>query len=183
MKPIGILICGPSGVGKSSKTNKMLENAGANVSDFLIIDPDKLDLPTHEEQSVQALKNLFLAIKDSKNVVYIATCGGTGRVKKILSVMKQNKYRTIVSIPYTSLPTALARINERTQAPVHEAVIRELHAYFKTKAERFMNLDNLDEVYLYNNETDFNLVLEKKKKKIQCFTPDIEFYFDISKYC
>jgi hypothetical protein len=39
------------------------------------------------------------------------------------------------------------------------------------------------EIYLYNNETDFNLLLSKKNKKIVCRDGDSDFYFDISRYC
>ena len=46
-----------------------------------------------------------------------------------------------------------------------------------------MTIPNVDELYLYNNEDEFNLLLSKKKKKIVCVHPEGEFYFDISKYC
>jgi hypothetical protein len=62
-------------------------------------------------------------------------------------------------------------------------IAHEVHEFFKTKAERYMTLPNIDELYLYNNETEFNLLLSKKKKKVMCSDPNGEFYFDISKYC
>lgn len=183
MKPIGVLLCGPSGVGKSSHIAEMLTNAGADISDFLVVDADKIDLPTHEEQSAEALRNLKHTITTKKNVVYLATCGGMKTISEILKSMKSKGYRTVVGIVYTTLPVALERILKRTDQPTPEDVVRDLHAFFKTKAEKYMSLPNIDEIYLYNNKTDFNLVLEKKNKKIHCLANDSDFYFDISKYC
>ena len=183
MKPIGVLLCGPSGVGKSSHIAQMLTNAGADISDFLVIDADKIDLPSHEEQSMEAFRNVKDAITSKKNLVYLATCGGMKTISDILKSMKSKGYRTVVGIVYTSLPVALERILKRTDQPTPEAVVHDLHAFFKTKAEKYMSLPNIDEIYLYNNQTDFNLVLEKKKKKIRCLAKDSNFYFDISKYC
>jgi len=94
--------------------------------------------------------------------------------------MKEKHYRIVIAIVYTTLPTALERIRKRTHQPVPDEVVEDLHAFFKTKAERFMKLPV--EIYLYNNETDFNLLLSKKNKKIVCRGKD-DFYFDISRYC
>ena len=183
MKPIGVLLCGPSGVGKSSHAAEMLKNAGADISDFLVVDPDTIDLPNHEERSAKAVELIKNAVADKKNVAYIATCGGIKVISSLLSSMKSKGYRTVVGIVYASLPVALQRIQKRTEQLTPDDVVHDLHAFFKTKAERFMKLPNIDEIYLYNNQTDFNLVLEKKKKKIHCLAKDSDFYFDISKYC
>ena len=95
--------------------------------------------------------------------------------------MRSKKYRIVVAIVYTSLSTALERIRKRTEQPVPDIVVEDLHAFFKTKAERFMKLPV--EIYLYNNETDFNLLYSRKNKKIVCRDGDADFYFDISRYC
>jgi len=95
--------------------------------------------------------------------------------------MRGKKYRIVIAIVYTTLPTALERIRKRTHQPVPDLVVEDLHTFFKTKAERFMKLDV--EIYLYNNETDFNLVWSKKNKRVACLDPESAFYFDISKYC
>jgi predicted ABC-type ATPase len=178
----GFLCCGPSGVGKSSNIHKMLENANLNKDDFLLIDPDKLD-GTHTEQSTKALELVYDSIKNNKSFVYIATCGGTKIIIDILSKLKKKKFRSIVAITYTSLPIALKRISERSEQPVPSEVVEDLHKFFKTKAERFMSLSNIDQIYLYNNNTNFNLLLSKKSNKIVCSNENNEFYFDISKYC
>ena len=176
----GFLVCGSPGTGKSSHVSEMLDKAGL-ADPFLIIDPDKIAASTHEERSTSAMKMVLETISKGKSFVYIATCGGTRIVLDLLSRMKIKKYRTVVAIPYTSLTTALSRIAKRTEQPVAEDVVRDLYAFFKTKAERFMKMKNLDEVYLYNNETEFNLLLKMKNKHVACSAGD--FYFDISKYC
>jgi len=172
---VGFLICGPSGVGKSSHVPDMLKNAGLLIEN--IIDPDKLS-GTHKEQSESALNKVYESIESKQSFVYTATCGGMRIINDIIKKMKENKFKTIIAIAYTKLGTALERIVKRDQ-PVPEDVVKDLHAFFKTKAERFMKLDA--EIYLYNNETDFNLLYSKTRKKILC-TPG-DFYFDISKYC
>lgn len=180
MTPIGLLVCGPSGVGKTSNINKMLENAGIR-KELTIIDPDKLSNESHEERSKLALENVKKTIEDGESFCYTATCGAMRIMNDLIQRMKVQKYRIIVAIVYVSLPVALERIRKRTHQPVPTEVVEYLHAFFKTKAERYMKLDV--EIYLYNNETDFNLLLSKRHKKIICRDGDSDFYFDISRYC
>lgn len=180
MSPIGLLVCGPSGVGKTSNIDKMLENAGIHKK-LTIIDPDKLSNESHEERSAVALENVKNTIEDGESFCYTATCGGMRIVTDLIRRMKDRKYRVIVAIVYTSLPVALERIQKRTHQQVPKDVVEDLHAFFKTKAERYMKLDV--EIYLYNNETDFNLLFSKKHKKIICRDGEMDFYFDVSRYC
>jgi predicted ABC-type ATPase len=178
---IGFLMCGPSGVGKTSHVDQMLKNAGFNMK-FVRIDPDAQDANTHFKQSQMAMESVAKRIREGKSFVYTATCGGLKNIMEMLKDMKNKGYRTIVAIPYTSVGTALERISKRIEQPVPEEVVKELHAFFAKKAEKYMDMPNLDEVYLYNNEKDFNLLLSMKDKKILC-SSDSDFYFDISKYC
>lgn len=180
MSPIGLLVCGPSGVGKTSNIDKMLENAGIRKK-LTIIDPDKLSNESHEKRSAVALENVKNTIEDGESFCYTATCGGMRIVTDLIRRMKDRKYRVIVAIVYTSLPVALERIQKRTHQQVPKDVVEDLHAFFKTKAERYMKLDV--EIYLYNNETDFNLLFSKKHKKIICRDGEMDFYFDVSRYC
>jgi predicted ABC-type ATPase len=158
----------------------MLKNAGIR-KELTIIDPDKLSNESHEERSKVALENVNKIIEDGESFCYTATCGGMRIITDLIRRMKARKYRIIVAIVYTSLPVALERIRKRTHQPVPEDVVEDLHAFFKTKAERYMKLDV--EIYLYNNETDFNLLFSRKNKKIVCRDGDMDFYFDVSRYC
>jgi len=177
---IGILVCGPSGVGKSSNLTKIFSME--NITDILILDPDTRPEKEHSERSSETLKEVYNCIEDEKSFAYIATCGGIRIIKDILQKMKNKKYKTIVCIVYSSKDTAIERISTRNQKTPHE-VIEDLHAFFSTKAERYMTMKNIDELFLFNNETNFKLILDKKKKKIKCYEKESSFYFDISNYC
>jgi predicted ABC-type ATPase len=176
----GFLICGSPGTGKSSHTQEILDNAGITKK-YVLIDPDKIDARTHEERSSSAMNTVLECIKKGKSFVYIATCAATRDTMDLLSRIKAKKYTTVVAISYTKLTTALERIADRKDQPTPEDVTRDLYAFFASKAERFMKMKDLDELYLYNNETQFNLLLKMKNKHVACSGGD--FYFDISKYC
>lgn len=175
----GFLVCGPPGTGKSSNITKMIDNANIKQS-FLLVDPDLQEGSTHLEKSQKAVELVKESIEKKKSFVYVATCGGLKTIMELLRSMKSAGFRTIVAIPYLKLPQALERISKREQETPEE-VVKELHAFFQKKAEAYMSLKNLDEIYLYNNETDFNLLYSRRKKKIVC-TPG-EFFFDLTPYC
>lgn len=170
-------VCGPPGTGKSSHIKDMLKLAGIRGK-YILIDPDHLEGSTHLEKSQKAVELVKDSITGKKSFVYVATCGGLKQMMSFLS--SASDFRTVVAIPYTKLSTALDRISKREQVTPEE-VSRDLHAFFAKKAEAYMTIKNLDEIYLYNNETEFNLLFSRKKKKIVC-TPG-EFYFDVSPYC
>jgi predicted ABC-type ATPase len=180
--PVGVLICGAPGTGKSTHVLKVLKNAGFE-GEFVLIDPDKIKDLSHSDQSSKAMLLLEETVMEKKDVVYTGSCLTVSAINAILKKMKDNKYRTVLAISYSSLNTALKRISARKEQPLDVDIASEVHSYFKTKAERYMNLPAIDEIYLYNNETDFNLLFSRKKKKIKCSDPHGEFYFDVSKYC
>jgi predicted ABC-type ATPase len=175
---IGILICGPSGVGKSSNLSKIFDKVG----EAEILDPDKRPEKEHTERSSKTLEQVYEFIEDKKDFAYIATCGGITIIKNILKKMKDQGYRTIMVIVYTSIETAIERISKREQETPEE-VILDLHQFFTKKAEYYMKAPNVDEILLYNNETEFKLLLDKKDQKIHCYSKKEKFYFDISPYC
>jgi shikimate kinase len=174
----GILICGPSGVGKSSNLSKIFDKLG----DVEVLDPDKRPEKEHSERSSKTLEQVYEFISQKKDFAYIATCGGIKIIKDIFKKMKDQGYETTMVIVYTSLETALERISKREQYTPEE-VILDLHAFFTKKAEYYMKAQNIDQVFLYNNETTFTLILHKKDKKIYCYKKNKKFYFDISNYC
>ena len=180
--PVGVLICGPPGTGKSTNVHRVMKNAGFE-GDFVLVDPDKIKADSHAEQSSRAIVLLAETIDERKDVVYTGSCLAVSQINAILKKMKSKKYRTIVAISYTSLSTSLKRIAGRKDQPLDVDIASEVYNYFSTKAQRYMNLPAIDEIYLYNNETDFNLLFSRKKKKIMCSDPSGEFYFDVSEYC
>jgi len=175
----GLFVCGPPGIGKSTHIDEMLKNAKIS-NKFILIDPDLLEGETHLKKSEKSVELVKESIKSNKSFVYVATCGGLKVIMGFLSSMKKSGFKTIVAIPYTKLSTALERISKRQQETPEE-VSKDLYSFFSKKAEAYMKLKNIDEIYLYNNETEFNLLYIRKHKKITC-TPG-EFYFDITPYC
>jgi shikimate kinase len=175
---IGILICGPSGVGKTSNLSKIFDKVG----EAEILDPDKRPEKEHTERSSKTLEEVNEFISQKKDFAYVATCGGITIIKNLLKKMKNQGYKTVVVIVYTSIETAIERISQREQETPLE-VIQDLHEFFSKKAEYYMKAKNVDELLLYNNETKFTLILDKKDKKIHCYKKKEKFYFDISPYC
>lgn len=176
--PIGFLGCGPSGVGKTSHFKEMLHQAG--IKNVQLFDPDVRSEPDHADRSAGALKDVQDAIEAGESFGYTATCAAVRIIKDLIKRMKAKKYRIVIAIVYTDLPTALKRIDGRSQK-VPGSVVEDLHAYFKKQAEKYMKMDV--DLYLYNNQQEFSLLLSRKNKKIVCRSGDTDFYFDISKYC
>lgn len=176
---IGLLICGPSGVGKTSNLNKILDKFNLNP---VIIDPDKRTEKTQQERSLKAREEVFQSIEEKKDFAYSGSCLRGKAMQKIIETMKEKGYRIIMVMIYSSVHESIRRIAERKEQLVPEKIIREFHTLFKRKAESYMNNSLLDEVLLYNNEDQFMLILDKKDKKIHCHG-DKDFYFDISPYC
>jgi predicted ABC-type ATPase len=177
----GLLVCGPSGVGKTSNIERMVEHAG--LSNFSIVDPDKIQLSTQEERSIRAFEMVKEHIHAGTSFAYSGSCLRKRRTGELLDTMKSAGYKTVGCIVYTGVDTAIRRIRERIHQPVSEDIILDFHRQFKTRAADLMADKRFDEIYLFNNEKEFSLLLSKKKKSIVCRDTDSDFYFDISKYC
>lgn len=66
--PTGVLVCGPSGVGKSSQMETFLRNARAPKS-FVLVDPDRLEAKDHNEASQKAIAKVHELIAESTSFV------------------------------------------------------------------------------------------------------------------
>jgi predicted ABC-type ATPase len=180
----GILACGPSGVGKSSHIEDMLEHAGVPINTKLI-DPDKLLEYSlkQRERSDKAYEMIHDSIKNNESFIYSASCLRTSKINEVIDEMKKADFKIIAALIFTSMDTAWKRLKKRTEQSVEHHVMKRFHTYFKKAAQQFMDDSRIDEVYLYNNEKQFSLLLSKKNKKIVCSDSDGDFYFDISDYC
>jgi predicted ABC-type ATPase len=177
-----LFICGPTAVGKSSHIPEMLKHAGL-PSDFSLIDPDKSTKETQKERSDSAFEEITEHIEDKKSFVYVGSCLRRGVVLRKIEELREADYRIIACLVYISLEDAIERASKRTEQPVPEDVVVSFYNQFKKLAPEFMKNKMIDEIYLYNNETEFSLLLSKKKKRITCRKSDSDFFFDISKYC
>ena len=176
---IGILVCGPSGVGKSSNLSKIFADVG--IHELELFDPDNRSEKSQDERSEKTREEVLDAIQAKKEFVYSGSCLRGKAIQHILQQMHDQGYTVVMAIVYTSLDTALKRILSREQK-VSESIVKTFHRLFKTKAETYMNNPLIDKVFLYNNETKFTLILDKQQKEIHCHA-DKKFYFDISPYC
>jgi predicted ABC-type ATPase len=66
--PTGVLVCGPSGVGKSSQMETFLRNARAPKS-FVLVDPDRLEAVDHKEASKKAIAKVHELIEEGNPFV------------------------------------------------------------------------------------------------------------------
>ena len=181
---VGILACGPSGVGKSSHIEDMLEHAGVSKQ-TKVIDPDKLlDFSLKQrERSDKAYEMIHDSIQNNESFIYSASCLRTSKINEVIDELKKAGFKIVAALVFTSMDTAWKRLKKRTEQPVEHHVMKRFHTYFKKAASEFMNDSRIDEVYLYNNEKHFSMLLSKKNEKIVCSDSDGDFFFDISEYC
>jgi predicted transcriptional regulator len=121
-------------------------------------------------------------IEDGYSFLFDATCRYTPDVISLIHDLKRKGYTIKLSITYAKLKTVLERLRKRTHQPVNEWFAIDVYKEIKQRIEDLMKQD-IDEIYLYDNESTVRLIYHKTAKKISCFMPDADFYFDISKYC
>lgn len=180
-----VFICGASGSGKSSNRKAILN--GMNFSKTHIsINLD--DIITESKQVEHSRKTLDLilkeTVKDGYSLVYDGTCRYPKYVSHRMSFVKQHGYKIILAIVYADLKTVLERIKKRHEQPLTEEFVKNVYDEVSRKVEYFMNFKEVDEVYLFTNETErTKLVFSRDEKRIHCISPNEQFYFDVSQYC
>ena len=178
---VGLLVCGSPGVGKTSHISQMLKYAKLSEP-IENIDPDNFKNVDIDEREKVGLERVSSAIEEGRNFVYTVICRNKWNIQKIIDLMKRKKYKVIMSITYTSKHTALKRVLERKDQPISQEVAKHLYDSFKKHAKSYMNIPQIDDLFLFNNESTFSMILHKHKKKITCNHLS-DFYFDVSEYC
>jgi predicted ABC-type ATPase len=181
---LAIFSCGASGVGKTSSKDSFLKTAGIKTS-YVYISVDKLRLLSGSHETAQKLLSYITdrAIEEGYSIFRDATCRNKNAMIQEISNAKKNGYKVIFAMTYAELPTVLKRVRERIAQQTDEAIVRDIYQHMKKNAEVYMKLDEIDEMYLYNNDKTSQLIFYRDKKKIHCIHPEMNFYFDVSKYC
>jgi predicted ABC-type ATPase len=181
---LAIFSCGASGVGKTTSKESFLKNAGIKTS-YVYISVDKLRLLTGNHGVAQKLLSYITerAIDEGYSMFRDATCRNKNAMITEISHAKKNGYKIIFAMTYAELPTVLKRVRERITQQTDASVVRDIYEHMKKNAEVYMKLSEIDELYLYNNDETSQLIFYRDTKKIQCIHPEMNFYFDVSKYC
>jgi len=182
---LAIFSCGASNVGKTDNKSKFLKHAGIRTSHvYISIDKIRYLLGINQEKAQKFLDHIVTrTIEEGYSFFWDATCRNKHEIIKRMKEIKAKGYKIIFSLTYAELPTVLKRARERLSQKVDESVIRDIYQHMKKNAEVYMSVDDIDEIYLYNNEKTSQLIYYKDSKKIQCIHPEMNFYFDVSKYC
>jgi len=179
-----IFSCGASGVGKTTGKDSFLKEAGVKTS-FVYISLDKIRMITGDNKTAQTMLNYIVekTISSGYSFFWDATCRNKKEITETMKTLKEKGYKIILAMTYSKLKTVLDRVAQRIHQETPESVVRDIYQHMQKNAEVYMDLSEIDEMYLYNNEKTSELIFYKDKKHIQCIHPEMEFYFDVSKYC
>ena len=179
---LALFICGASGTGKSSMRYKFLNDAKIKTS-FVYLNLDNIKEVGREEARRILNHSLLKTIQDGYSIFYDGTCRNKTDITETMKLLKSKNYKIILGMTYTSLPTALKRLEDRRGQFVSELVAKDIYKHMSKNAEVYMDMKEIDEVYLYNNENTTTLIFKKNAKEVQCILPNEDFYFDVSEYC
>lgn len=191
---VAIFMCGASNTGKSTTRNVLLKDAGV-TKELVILNIDEIRTAlaiTQKEARVEFGRLVEKTISEGYSFLYDATCRDRGRIIDLMKKLKRQGYKIVVGLVYASLDTVVSRSNARIHQPMEESVVRAIYEEFAGKAETYMKVLEIDEIYLYNNELKTRLLYSRKNNNIYCKVDNVGtstvtttqlFYFNISKYC
>ena len=181
---VAIFLCGAAGSGKTTSRDMFLKDAGINTT-FVTLNIDDIRPKVGSQEAARGVfvKLIDQTIKDGYSFLYDGTCRDRKNTVTRIKEAKNNRYKIVLGITYASLETVLNRIRKRVNQPLEDELVREIYGHLKKNVETYMSVDEIDEVYLYNNEKSAKLIFYKDAKRVECVSPDSKFYFDVSKYC
>lgn len=181
---VAMFMCGAAGTGKTSMRETFLKDIGMKSSFvYLNIDDIRKHVKSQEEAQVFIKKLVSRTVDDGYSLMWDATCRNKSAILPAMESMKSKGYKIVLGMVYASLNTVLRRVAKRTEQPVEESIVRDIYQHMMKNAEVYMDKEFIDEIYLYNNEKTAILMFSKSDKSVQCHSPDLKFYFDVSKYC
>lgn len=179
-----IFTCGAAGSGKTTNRSQFLKDAGLKTTHvYLNVDRIRYLAGSHEKGQVLLKHLVKRTIEEKYSVLLDATCRDRKNIIELMKTLKESGYIIVLAMTYAKLDTVLERAEKRVTQPVDEEVVRDIYQHMKKNAETYMSIDEIDEVYLYNNEETSTLIFYRGRKRMQCISPNSEFYFDVSKYC
>jgi predicted ABC-type ATPase len=181
---VALFLCGAAGSGKTTSRSTFLDDAQMKTT-FVTLNIDEVRpiVGTQEKARKVFVELVDKAIDDGYSILYDATCRDKSNIIARMKQLKEKNYKIVLGITYASLKTVLERVRRRTEQPLDESIAKEIYQHLKKNVETYMGLEEIDEVYLYNNEQTSKLIYVRKSKKVFCMSPESNFYFDISKYC
>ena len=181
---VAIFLCGAAGSGKTTSRDMFLKDAGIKTT-FVTLNIDDIRPKIGSQEAARGVfvKLIDQTIQDGYSFLYDGTCRDRKNTVTRIKEAKNNGYKIVLGITYASLGTVLNRIRKRVNQPLEDELVREIYGHLKKNIETYMSVDEIDEVYLYNNEKSTKLIFYKDAKEVHCVSPDSKFYFDVSKYC
>lgn len=179
---VAMFLCGSSGTGKTSIRYKFLNDAKIKTT-FVYLNLDNIKEVGREDARRILNHSLTRAVEDGYSIFYDGTCRNKKDIQDVMKFLKTKNYKIVLGMTYTTLPTALKRLEERRNQFVSESVAKDIYQHMTKNAEVYMDLKEIDQLYLYNNEDTVTLIYKKTEKEVQCMFPNEQFYFDVSKYC
>ena len=181
---VAIFLCGASGTGKTTSRSTVLKDVGLTTT-YVYVNIDEIRPIVGLQETARPIVTQVVrqAREDGYSVVWDATCRNTGDIISEMKAFHEKGYRVVMAMIYTDLKTALSRVKERKTQDTSVDVAKGIYIEFSKKAYRYMNVDSIDELYLYNNENTAKLLLSRKNSKIYCHHTEMKFYFDIKPYC
>ena len=179
---LAMFMCGSSGTGKTTGRYKFLNDAKIKTS-FVYLNLDDITEVGREDARRILNNSLTRAVEDGYSIFYDGTCRNKLYMQDVMNYLKTKGYKIVLGMTYTTLPTALKRLEERQQQFVSESVAKDIYQHMTKNAEVYMSMKSVDEIYLYTNEVKTTLIYKKTDKSVECILPTERFYFDVSAYC
>lgn len=181
---VALFLCGAAGSGKSTNRSNFLDDVQMKTT-FVTLNIDEIRSVIGTQESA---RKVFVELTDKVidagySILYDATCRDKSNIVARMKQLKEKNYKIVLGIVYASLGTVLGRVRRRTDQPLEEPIAKDIYHHLKKNVESYMSLEEVDEVYLYNNEKTSKLIYMRKEGNVYCISPDSTFYFDVSKYC
>lgn len=173
-----LFLCGASAVGKTTAKERILKDTKFKKK-YISLNLD--DIEGSREEARKTFINLVNeTIESGKHFLYDGTCRDKHNMLDRLKKCKEKGYKTKMVILYASKETILKRIKNRHEQPISEEGAIDIYDHVSKNIEVYFKSAFVDEVFLYENETEPILLYHRKGDKIQSLISNRPFYFQYS---